>query len=1025
VQGTTGLWGRDSERASLLERIADAASGRGGLVLLTGEAGIGKSALSDAVANEAERRGFRVLVGRAWEFADAPAYLPLKAGLRALGVTPALPVASDAEVYGLWEDVLESLARESQRAPILWQIEDLHAADAQSIELLSFLADNLRATRVLVIGTARSLGRLTRMARARSAIELGPLGAPEVRSLAEQVLGRAIAPDVLPIWMEKTGGNPLFVVECARAVRAGRPLETVLPDSIVQLVVERLEALPRASRSWVEQGAVLGRELTAATLARLGDDLPAAVIDGLLPALRTRLLEEIAPGRFRFGHALIRDAIEQSIPAEQRRAHHARVESVLAEQGGGADVLIARAQHAIHALGALPEDRVREVVTRAVSALEAEAARDRAFELWRRWLDAAGTEPDAESLLELSRLASAASRHGEGRRAAEAAFALVKAADDPLALARAALAQGASLRPGVVDPAHVRALEWAASRISRQREPKLACLLEARLAAALQPSSDPARPIGMARGAVAFARGLGDPELLREVLTFAGSALTFFVETPEVHALSGELLELSLAAGDAERALRAFMRRVIGHLELGELDQFDSETERMLGLAREMGHPALAWRALLMGSMRALARGNFEESERFVTELEQISSLVDDPALALSLLAHQALRACALDDEMEIRRVFEENLERMAESARPFDCTIRATLALQLGDREAAAAEVTAYSRVTRLVPPDSAMLGSFGQVVAFAGSTELREAMLEQLAPLAGREIHTAPVPCSYEGPVARVLGLLEASLGRHDAALARFEPALARCRAHGFRPWVARLALELGTSLRALGRETEARAAFEEARSLASTLGMKRIEARAARALGSLEAPAQIAPGEPATLELIHEGEVWSVRWPPYVARVRDSRGVQLLAKLVAAPGERLHALALVGEGDAFLPESDAGEALDRKAVSAYRARLSEIDDELARAEAGAEAPREKKLRRERQMLVAEISRAVGLGGRLRKVGSATERARINATRRLKDAISRIAEASPELGRHLERVIRTGTYCVYQPKP
>jgi hypothetical protein len=148
-----------------------------------------------------------------------------------------------------------------------------------------------------------------------------------------------------------------------------------------------------------------------------------------------------------------------------------------------------------------------------------------------------------------------------------------------------------------------------------------------------------------------------------------------------------------------------------------------------------------------------------------------------------------------------------------------------------------------------------------------------------------------------------------------------------------------------------------------------------------------------------------------------------VRDSRGVQLLAKLIAAPGERIHALALAADGE-FVPESDAGEVVDTKAIAAYRARLSTIDEALAAAEARADGRRMEQYRREREALVAEITRAVGLGGRLRKVGSATERARINVTRRLKDAIARIAEASPELGRHLELQIRTGTYCSFGEK-
>jgi hypothetical protein len=166
---------------------------------------------------------------------------------------------------------------------------------------------------------------------------------------------------------------------------------------------------------------------------------------------------------------------------------------------------------------------------------------------------------------------------------------------------------------------------------------------------------------------------------------------------------------------------------------------------------------------------------------------------------------------------------------------------------------------------------------------------------------------------------------------------------------------------------------------------------------------------------------VELVREGELWRITWAGHVARMRDSRGMQLLAKLVASPGARIHALALAGDAEAFVPESDAGEALDQKAVAAYRRRLTAIDDDVATAESRGDARRAAQLGRERQALVAEITRSVGLGGRLRKVGSATERARINVTRRLKDAILRIAEADAALGRHLDGVIRTGTYCSY----
>jgi hypothetical protein len=1016
------LHGRGTEVARLEERLVAAEHGRGGVVVVAGEPGIGKSALVESIAGVAARRGFRVLIGRAWELGDAPAYFPVRSGLRALEVSSAAPTSSDADAFGLWEDVLEALARASAKRPILWVIEDLHAADAQTIDLVAYLAQPLRAAGALVVATLRTgdpraasapLQRLMRVLRDRGTIELAALREADVAALAAKVAGRALPAKSTAAWMARTGGNPLFVVECARAVRAGRDIETALPETVVDVVKERLGALPTETRGFLELGALLGRELTATAVARLTGRLPAMVIDAFLPVLRAGLMEELSPGQFRFAHALVRDAIEESMPAERRRAEHARIEASLAESGDAAEILVERARHALCGLGVVAEGHAGDVIGRAVARLEHEGARDRAFVLWRRWLDARAGKPEAAELLTLSRLATAAGNHGEARRAAEAASALAKQAEDPARVAEAALALGANPRPGVVDAAYVRILEDALARLPPDAALGVTCLLRVRLAAAMQPASDPSVPVAMAREAIATARACGDDALFREVLFVAGAALTFFVDAAEARAVHGELLELSLAAGDSARALRAFTRVVVCHLELGDFAAFDSDVGRMFELARATGHPALSWRPLLVGSMRALARGNFDESERLVTEIEEIAALIDDPALAMSLLGHKVYRALALDDEHAIRSAQATMMPETVRMAGAFGPTIRSMFALRLRDRAAAAAEIPALLEIASRVPADSPLLGSIGEAVALAGTTEQRTTLLGKLLPLDGREIHTA-IPCTYEGPIARVLGLLEASLGRTDAASARLEAASRRCRTLGLRPWVARLALERAEILLAEGRGVAARALLDEAASLAADLGMPTLEARARG--GQPPTPAQ--PWAPLVLE--REGEVWKVTWAAHVVRVRDSRGIQLLAKLVASPGERIHVLALAGDGEA-VPESHSGEALDARAVAAYRARLTRIDATLADAEGRADGKRMDELRRERDMLAAEISRAVGLGGRPRKVGSATERARVNVTRRLKDATARIAEASPELGRHLDAEVRTGTYCRY----
>jgi hypothetical protein len=179
--------------------------------------------------------------------------------------------------------------------------------------------------------------------------------------------------------------------------------------------------------------------------------------------------------------------------------------------------------------------------------------------------------------------------------------------------------------------------------------------------------------------------------------------------------------------------------------------------------------------------------------------------------------------------------------------------------------------------------------------------------------------------------------------------------------------------------------------------------------------------------------------EGDYWSVTFEGHTVRVRDLKGMRYLARLLADPGREYHVLDLVaaeaGSGAradssqaAGLPRSalgDAGEILDARAKDAYRRRLAEIDDDIDQAHAIGDAERAAQAEAERDFLVRELKRAVGLGGRDRRAASASERARAAVTRAVRQAIARIGEHHPQLGEHLSRTIRTGTYCAYLPDP
>jgi tetratricopeptide (TPR) repeat protein len=179
--------------------------------------------------------------------------------------------------------------------------------------------------------------------------------------------------------------------------------------------------------------------------------------------------------------------------------------------------------------------------------------------------------------------------------------------------------------------------------------------------------------------------------------------------------------------------------------------------------------------------------------------------------------------------------------------------------------------------------------------------------------------------------------------------------------------------------------------------------------------------------------------EGDYWSVIFEGHTVRVRDLKGMRYLARLLADPGREYHVLDLVaaetGSGAqvdssqaAGLPRSalgDAGEILDARAKDAYRRRLAEIEDDIEQARAIGDAERAAQADAERDFLVRELARAFGLGGRDRRAASASERARVGVTRAVRQAIARIDEHHPQLGEHLSRTIRTGTYCAYFPDP
>jgi hypothetical protein len=184
--------------------------------------------------------------------------------------------------------------------------------------------------------------------------------------------------------------------------------------------------------------------------------------------------------------------------------------------------------------------------------------------------------------------------------------------------------------------------------------------------------------------------------------------------------------------------------------------------------------------------------------------------------------------------------------------------------------------------------------------------------------------------------------------------------------------------------------------------------------------------------------------EGDYWSVAYEGQLIRLRDTKGLRLLARLLANPGREFHVVDLESAETPSAPSraragsgaravgletrvglGDAGEVLDEQAKVEYKQRLDDLRADLDEAEQFNDPVRAANLKQEIDFLTQELARAVGLRGRNRKAASHAERARLNATRAIKAALENIARGHPALGGHLRTTIRTGTYCSYTPDP
>jgi hypothetical protein len=1048
-RGRRELIGRDRECDELVAALDAVAAGRGSLHLLSGEAGIGKTTLADEVESRARERGFCTAWGRAWQAGGAPAFFLFSEALaqiaRDLELTPvtfgrgsdggaAKPEQARLELFS---SVREFLVQATKKRPVLLVLDDLHSADHSSLALLEFLVRDVRGQKLLVLGTfrdpearldAHTRTLIARLARVGRSLPIGRLE-PAAAHLLIQTFAPELAPEFASAVLRTGQGNPLFLDEMLRLclvdpssfAGSTRPL----PHGVREVIRQRLALLSEAARTALDAAAVVGDEFDLTLLAGVTSMTLGELEDVMQGASAAEVVVAQTGLRFRFGHAMFRDALYRDLAPSRRRALHASVLAALEQRSAQASqTLLAEMAH--HALEAAPEGLTR-AVDLALSAAEDAVLRvayDDALvlhERTRKLLESLSLEPAllGEVLLAEALLRVRLGDRSTARERCRAATDIARRLGSAELLARAALTYGTEFSVGLVDVVLIELLREALSKLD-ERQTALRARVMARLAAAMQPCNEPHSAVGLARQAIALARTLDDESTLLQVAYSSMSAMMDFVVASERMRLNREIEALAAKHGDKPKQLRSFARLVLDHTELGEFAQARNWIERYESLARTLNLPHYLYRAPLFRAMLCLAEGHLEQAELLRRQAEACV-VGEDPDARRALMAHRhgALRVSERLDELGSG--VESEIARSLDGVPDVPSGTAALLALvgsRNEDRDATRKWLSRVAPDSWFWVGDPMAVMMLGESAALLGEARRCSELYDTIAFASGVDVTLGLFGFLWDGPVERVQALLADACGRWPDAVRHFESALSRLERLATKPYLARTRYEYARALLARGEDREkAMNLLASAAELAAELTLPTLE----RLIAARRAPAA-AQGAPAFAFAL-EGEVWTLSWDGPPVRLKDSKGQQMLARLVAAPEREIHARELAGGSGDRVEGGDAGELLDERARKEYATRLKELRAELEEAERFGDLGRCARLREEIEFLTAELSRAVGLGGRARRAGSANERARVAVQRRIRDAIQRIEASAPAIGRHLSSTVYTGAFCVYRP--
>jgi DNA-binding SARP family transcriptional activator/class 3 adenylate cyclase len=830
--------GRATELAALEDswRAARTASAFHAL-LVTGEAGAGKSRLVTELAAVSAPSTRAMLFGRCDEVAGYP-FQPVAEWLRhylahasapcvgmvrarhgpqlsrlvpeliggAAGVDHANLTGETGDPFPLYEAVVGWLTLIADSGPVLLVVDDLQWASRPTLALLRHLVQSAPRIPALLVATCRDddvpearlaslLGRLDRAGPVRH-VALSGLDVDDVAAMVAEVRGgtsegplEAVAKSI----HDETSGNPLFVTALARELESlasrgpGASGQTRPPQRVMELVVSRLATLEPATVELLQKAAVTGIEFEFSLLRLVAGDPDDAMLDRLAEAVEARYLVELpgTPLRYRFTHGVVRNALLETVPVSQRMRLHRLAGRGLEQLGRAGDdrMLSALAHHYSEAAALGEGNRAINYCRLAADVATQQLAHDEAATWLERALTVADTTAVSEHLryellLALGR-AQVCAGHEGARRSLFRAYALARDRGDAIHAAEALLSlnRGFFARTGETDREAVTALEATLELFAPGEESGMRAALLAALASELVWADAGDRRFELSDRALAMARRLADPRTVARVLVLRNMTILAPDTVGERTANCYELLGLAEELQDDTLRFDAAFHRGGTALEAGDAEAAHEMVELAARVAGRLRQPRFLWQARLMQTAQAVFRGALEDAGFFARE-----------ALGLGRRAGQATDAVMFHAEqmLEIHRWqgrLREHLdELMALAGRPgWDLGYALTRYLYEAGETGAALDV--YRRVVNagFLPVRRDMLATpslynLAFLATRAGDREASAALYDALAPFAESFANT-----TVAKPVGwHFLGMLAGATGRVEQARAHLEKAI-----------------------------------------------------------------------------------------------------------------------------------------------------------------------------------------------------------------------------------------------------